>query len=188
MQELRNLLLLFFLFLSLMSCERGTPVTSENTHPNIVFIFADDMGYGDLQCYNPQSQIATRNIDRLAEEGMRFTDAHAPAAVCVPSRYSLLTGHYPFLNNRKYQEGFIEPGRPTLASDFEKRPVIKQPALENGIRGLSTKKIRRRIRTLWVGRWITALIISMACRHLWISSHIITLKIGVRWPCQLIRL
>ena len=59
--------------------------------PNIVFILADDLGYGDVACYNPQSQIPTPNLDQLAKEGMRFTDAHSPATVCSPTRYSLLT-------------------------------------------------------------------------------------------------
>src|SRR5436305_6090934 len=61
--------------------------------PNIIFILADDLGYGDLGCYGA-TKIRTPNIDRLAEEGMRFTDAHSPASVCTPSRYNLMTGRY----------------------------------------------------------------------------------------------
>ena len=53
--------------------------------PNLVYILADDMGYGDLSCLNPESKIRTRHIDRLAREGMAFTDAHATSAVCTPS-------------------------------------------------------------------------------------------------------
>src|SRR3954468_23554744 len=64
--------------------------------PNIVILLADDMGYGDPRCFNPQSKIATPNIDRLAREGIRFTDAHAPGPLCHPSRYGLMTGRYPF--------------------------------------------------------------------------------------------
>ena len=67
---------------------------AEPTKPNIVYILADDLGYGDVGCYNPASKIPTPNIDRLAKEGVRFTDAHAPSAVCTPSRYALLTGRY----------------------------------------------------------------------------------------------
>ena len=63
--------------------------------PNLVIILADDMGWGDPRCFNPDSKIPTPHIDRLAAEGMRFTDAHAPGAWCVPSRYGLLTGRYP---------------------------------------------------------------------------------------------
>lgn len=68
--------------------------------PNIVFILADDLGYGDVGCYNAESTIPTPNLDRLAEEGMRFTDAHSPATVCTPTRYSLLTGRMCFRTNR----------------------------------------------------------------------------------------
>ncbi|MHC5053431.1 MAG: sulfatase family protein [Planctomycetota bacterium] len=69
--------------------------------PNIVFILADDLGYGDVACYNPESRIPTPNLDRLAREGMRFTDAHSPSTVCTPSRYSLLTGRMAFRNGRR---------------------------------------------------------------------------------------
>ena len=62
--------------------------------PNIVIILADDMGYGDLACQNPDSRIPTPNLDRLASQGMRFTDAHSPSAVCTPTRYGILTGDY----------------------------------------------------------------------------------------------
>src|SRR5437016_6324975 len=62
--------------------------------PNIVFILADDLGYGDLSCYNEKSKISTPNIDRLARSGLRFTNAHTPSAVCTPTRYGLLTGRY----------------------------------------------------------------------------------------------
>ena len=62
--------------------------------PNIVWIMADDLGYGDVSCLNPESKIATPNIDRLAGEGITFTDAHSPSAVCTPTRYGVLTGRY----------------------------------------------------------------------------------------------
>ncbi|MEZ4700919.1 MAG: sulfatase-like hydrolase/transferase [Rhodothermales bacterium] len=62
--------------------------------PNIVLILADDLGYGDPGVYNPASKIPTPNIDRLAAEGIRFTDAHSPSAVCTPTRYGILTGRY----------------------------------------------------------------------------------------------
>jgi arylsulfatase A-like enzyme len=62
--------------------------------PNIVVILADDMGYGDPRCYNKDSKIPTPHMDRLAAQGMRFTDAHTPSSVCTPTRYGLLTGRY----------------------------------------------------------------------------------------------
>ncbi|MDF1657344.1 MAG: arylsulfatase [Verrucomicrobiales bacterium] len=64
------------------------------SHPNIVYILADDLGIGDLSCYNEESRIKTPYVDRLAAEGMRFTDAHTPSAVCTPTRYGILTGRY----------------------------------------------------------------------------------------------
>lgn len=87
---------------------------------NIVLIYADDLGYGDVASYGATA-LSTPNIDRLARDGVRFTDAHAPAATCTPSRYSLLTGEYAW---RKPGTGIlpgdarliIEPGRTTLAS------------------------------------------------------------------------
>lgn len=66
----------------------------EITRPNIVYILADDMGYGDAGCYNAASKIPTPHIDRLAAEGVRFTDAHTPSSVCSPTRYGVLTGRY----------------------------------------------------------------------------------------------
>lgn len=90
--------------------------------PNIVYILADDMGFGDLACQNPQSKIATPNLDRLATQGMRFTDAHAPSAVCTPTRYALLTGRYCWRSRLKsgvlggYSPALIEPDRLTVGA------------------------------------------------------------------------
>jgi arylsulfatase A len=86
--------------------------------PNIMIVLADDMGYGDPRCFNPRSKIATPNIDRLAREGMRFTDAHAPGPLCHPSRYGLMTGRYPFRTDisRWPTQPLIERGQVTIAS------------------------------------------------------------------------
>jgi arylsulfatase A-like enzyme len=92
------------------------------SRPNIVFILADDLGYGDVKCFNPESRIATPNIDRLAGEGMRFTDAHTSSAVCSPTRYGLMTGRYNWRSRLKsgvlggLSPRLIEPGRMTVAS------------------------------------------------------------------------
>src|SRR5206468_1950545 len=67
--------------------------------PNVVIILADDMGYGDLGCYGA-TKVSTPNCDRLAREGRKFTDAHAPSASCSPSRFGLLTGCYPWRDDR----------------------------------------------------------------------------------------
>ena len=85
--------------------------------PNIILILADDMGYGDPGCYNPLSKTPTPNLDRLAAEGIRFTDAHAPASWCVPSRYGLLTGRYPCRATLDWRSrAVIESGRLTIAT------------------------------------------------------------------------
>ena len=73
--------------------------------PNIIYILADDMGYGDVGCYNPSSKIPTPNIDFLANQGMCFTNAHSPSAVCTPTRYGLMTGRYCWRSN--LQEGVL---------------------------------------------------------------------------------
>ena len=80
--------------------------------PNIVFILADDLGYGDLACQNPNSRIPTPNLDRLATLGMRFTDAHSPSAVCTPTRYGTLTGRYCWRTRLK--RGVLGPWGPPL--------------------------------------------------------------------------
>ena len=69
--------------------------------PNIVFILADDLGYGDVGWYNPEAKAPTPNLDRLAKEGLLFSDAHSPSTVCTPSRYSILTGRMAFRTGMK---------------------------------------------------------------------------------------
>ena len=84
------------------------------TKPNLVYILADDLGYGDLSCYNPASKIPTPNLDRLAKEGVRFTDAHSPSTVCTPTRYALLTGRYAW--RTRLQRNVIGPfSQPLIA-------------------------------------------------------------------------
>ena len=85
---------------------------------NILIVLVDDMGYGDAGCYNPKSKIPTPNIDRLAREGMRFTDAHAPGPLCHPSRYGLMTGRYPFRTDVSVwpTQPLIENDQVTIAS------------------------------------------------------------------------
>ena len=82
------------------------------TRPNIVVILADDLGYGDLSCYNAASKIPTPNLDRLAHEGVRATDAHAPASVCSPTRYAMLTGRYAWRGILK--NGVVAPWGPSI--------------------------------------------------------------------------
>jgi len=102
------------------------------TKPNIIVILADDMGYGDVTSYNPRSRIPTPNVDRLAAEGLHFTDAHSPSAVCTPTRYGLLTGRYAWRTTLKrgvtqgYSPNLIATTRMTLAS------MLKQAGYTTG--------------------------------------------------------
>lgn len=90
--------------------------------PNLIYILADDMGYGDISAYNENCPFQTPNLDRLCENGIRFTDAHASSAVCTPSRYSILTGRYNWRSRLKsyvvggYSAPLLEPGRMTVAN------------------------------------------------------------------------
>ncbi|MDB2521231.1 sulfatase-like hydrolase/transferase [Flavobacteriaceae bacterium] len=69
--------------------------------PNIIYILADDLGYGDLSIYNQDSKIKTPHLDQLAREGMRFMDMHSTSSVCTPTRYSILTGEYAWRTSLK---------------------------------------------------------------------------------------
>ena len=106
----RQLILAAFTFATLTGI--GGVVAADATKPNIVFVLADDFGYGDAKCYNLDSKIATPNIDRLAGEGMRFTDAHSGSAVCSPTRYGILTGRYAWRTSLR--RGVLQPYDPPL--------------------------------------------------------------------------
>lgn len=79
---------------TLLGCLLAPLSTARAAAPNIVVVLADDLGYGDLRCLNPEAKIATPHLDRLAADGMVFTDAHSGSSVCTPTRYGLLTGRY----------------------------------------------------------------------------------------------
>lgn len=88
------------------------------TKPNIVYMLCDDLGYGDVRCLNPErGKIGTPHIDRLASQGMAFTDAHAGSSVCTPTRYGLLTGRYAW--RTRLQQGVLDGGNdePLIAAD-----------------------------------------------------------------------
>ena len=72
---------------------------AKEKQPNVIFIIADDLGYGDMSCYGAH-RVQTPHVDALASSGIRFTDAHAVASTSTPSRYSLFTGHYAWLSGR----------------------------------------------------------------------------------------
>ncbi|MEI8288702.1 MAG: arylsulfatase [Verrucomicrobiota bacterium] len=126
--------LIIALLLSPLVVMSAADATKFPAKPNIVVILADDIGYGDLSCYGAQ-MVQTPNLDRLASEGRRFTDAHSPAATCSPSRRAMLTGRYSW----RQPEGSriapgdepltIKPGTPTLPS------ILKQAGYTTGLVG-----------------------------------------------------
>jgi arylsulfatase A-like enzyme len=93
--------------------------------PNVIYILADDLGYGDVSANNPEGKIITPNIDALATEGIRFTDAHSGSAVCTPTRYGIMTGRYSWRGVLKkgvtwsYDSSIVEPDRLTVADMFQ---------------------------------------------------------------------
>ncbi len=126
---------LFTLLLSLTWFAGFDLVVVAASRPNIVILYADDMGYGDLAIQNPDSKIPTPNLDRLAREGMRFTDAHSSSGVCTPSRYALLTGRFHW---RKFH-GIVNSFGPPVLDD----PELTLPEM------LKAKGFR----TACIGKW-----------------------------------
>lgn len=116
---MRKYLSIIVLGVLLTSCSISKK--QEETKPNIIFILADDLGYGDVSCYNENSKIQTPNIDMLANEGVKFTDAHTSSSVCTPTRYGILTGRYNWRTTLKkgvlngYSSALIPNDRKTIA-------------------------------------------------------------------------
>jgi len=109
-----TLVLLSLVLITLtLSCKNQ----SSHSQPNIIYILADDMGYGDVSAMNPGAAWETRHIDRIAGEGMRFTDAHSGSAVCTPTRYGVLTGRYSWRTHLK--EGVLWSWDPPLVREGE---------------------------------------------------------------------
>ncbi len=108
----------------------GAVLAAPAKRPNIILILADDLGYGDLSCYG--GEIATPNLDRLAREGVRFTQAYAAAPICSPSRVAITTGQYParhlifsFLDSRARNRAlgmrdYLDPNAPSMARTFQR--------------------------------------------------------------------
>jgi arylsulfatase A len=100
---------------------------AERPLSNIVYVLADDLGWGDLDCYNPDSAVPTPYANGFAREGVRFTDMHSPSAVCTPTRYGILTGRYCWRSRLKqgvlqgYSPSLIEPGRLTVPAMLRQR-------------------------------------------------------------------
>jgi len=102
---------------------------ASHQRPNIILILADDMGYGDAQAYNPQSRVPTPHLNRLAREGVMFTDAHSGSAVCTPTRYGLITGQQ--LPDRSAEDSFS-----FLPSVLGKLAASRAPVIKHSANGL----------------------------------------------------
>lgn len=115
---MKNIVIIVFLIIALPELGSGQDVHQ----PNIVYILADDLGYGDVSCYNENSKLITPHIDQIARQGLKFTDAHTSSSVCTPTRYGILTGRYNWRSTLKnhvlsgFSPALIDSNRLTVAS------------------------------------------------------------------------
>ena len=118
--KIKPLILASLILLICFSCSK--PVKKEEKKPNIIYVLADDLGYGDISSFNENGKIRTPNIDQLANDGMKFTDAHTSSAVCTPTRYGIITGRYNWRSRLKSDvltgksKALIPNSRTTVAS------------------------------------------------------------------------
>lgn len=132
--------------------------------PNIVILLADDMGWGDVGCYNAESRIPTPRMDALALQGIRFSDAHSPSAVCTPTRYGMLTGRYCWRSRLKqvvfggFDRPLVEPDRMTLPG------MLKQNGYATACVGMRLPKPGEMVQ-LWCTRWKNRAILGNTSRR-----------------------
>ncbi|MFT4565380.1 MAG: arylsulfatase A [Saprospiraceae bacterium] len=130
------IIIVLFIF-TCYSCNKENKEHISPQPPNIIFILADDLGYGDISSYNAEGKIKTPNIDRMAAEGMRFTDAHSSSAVCTPTRYGILTGRYNWRSRLK--SGVLTGNSKALIPN--KRKTVAKMLQENNYN------------TAFIGKW-----------------------------------
>ena len=126
--------ILMFLVMACTATYSGQAQPTPDASPNIVFIFVDDMGYGDLQCYGA-TDINTPNIDRIAEHGIRFTEFYSASPVCSPSRYGLMTGRYPVRDGIQGGVFFPESWTGMDTTEVTMAQLLKQQGYATGIIG-----------------------------------------------------
>jgi len=143
--QLTNLLVFSCLLIFLCKPEPAAAQPSSQP-PNIVLLYADDFGWGDLACQNPDSKIPTPSLDRLAREGTRFTDAHSSSGVCTPSRYAMLLGRYHWRKFHgivnSFDQSVIDDERTTLAELLQSR-VYRTACIGKWHLGWDWKAIQR---------------------------------------------
>ena len=128
---------IFFAFIALVVLGCGNQAETKLENPNIIYILADDMGYGDVGVYNANSKIKTPELDKLANDGMRFTDAHTSSSVCTPTRYGVMTGRYNWRS--KLKKGVLSGKSPALIP--ENRTTVASMLKERGYN------------TAFIGKW-----------------------------------
>ena len=124
---MRRLFALVLSFTLLFSFAGLCTLQAQSDNPNIIYVLADDMGYGDASCLNERSKIHTTYIDQLAAGGMKFTDAHSSSSVCTPTRYGILTGRYNWRSSLQsgvlwsYDTALIPHSRLTVAGMLKEK-------------------------------------------------------------------
>ena len=125
-----------------VACVFAVPICSVSAstapkHPNIIIIYADDLGYGDLSCYNPKAAYKTPRLDKMAAEGIRFTDAHSPSTICSPSRYGLFSGQQIYRSTGRGGGAFEGPGGPSYLKPgtLTLADMLKEKGYRTGIFG-----------------------------------------------------
>ncbi len=125
MKSIVNFVLFLSLGLVFKSCSKDK--SEQKELPNIIFVLADDLGYGDVSCFNENSKIKTPNLDKMAAQGIRFTDMHTSSSVCTPTRYGILTGRYNWRSRLKQgvltgkSKALIAKNRSTVASILQQK-------------------------------------------------------------------
>ncbi len=138
MRNKKILLVLFlWLFVSINQAISSVPKNLPQK-PNIIFIMVDDLGWGDLKAFNPESKLVVPSIDKLAEEGRVFFDAHSPAAACAPSRYAITTGNYTWRGQNEWGIWFYYGlGSQILTGQQTFGDILKQAGYRTGVVGKS---------------------------------------------------
>lgn len=178
---MKNVFLATAAILSLLSC------TEKQKQPNIIFILADDMGYGDVSYFDNNSKLKTENLDRMAQEGVVFTDAHSSSSVSTPTRYGILTGRYNWRSTLKnnvlygYDKALIPADRETMASMLRKNGYTTEVSVNGIWGGIGTISMPERTKWTSVSRCKTdrlpvASIISTAFAVPWTWLHTSTLR------------
>lgn len=133
----KHLFFFSIVVLTAVSCNLSGDQNDNQPKPNIIYVLADDLGYGDVAAFNPESKIKTPHLDKLAVEGMTFTDAHTSSSVCTPTRYGILTGRYNWRS--KLKKGVLGGESPALLK--ENRETVASMLKKSGYA------------TAYIGKW-----------------------------------